>query len=131
MQNVATFLMFEGKAEEAMKLYTSVVPNSSIIGVARYAKNEPGTGGSIKHAGFMLGDQLFACIDSPGKHQFSFTSSVSIFITCDSEAETDELFTKLSVGGNIMMPLNTYPFSKRFVWFSDKFGVSWQLSFNP
>ena len=131
MQNVSTFLMFEGKAEEAMNLYTSAVPNSSIVGIARYGANEPGAEGSVKHARFMLGDQLFACIDSPGKHQFSFTPSMSIFLTCDSEAEIDEIFAKLSVGGNIMMPLNSYPVARRFVWFSDQFGVSWQLSFNP
>ena len=131
MQDVATFLMFEGAAEAAINLYTTAVPNSKIISMVKYGANEGGPAGSVKHARFLLGNQLFACIDSPMKHQFGFTASMSIFINCDSEAETDELFSKLSTGGNIMMPLNAYPFSKRFVWFSDRFGVSWQLSFNP
>lgn len=124
MQDIATFLMFEGKAEEAMNFYTSTIPGSKIISVTKYDANQGGAEGSVKHVRFTLKDQLFACIDSPIKHQFSFTPSISIYINCDTEAETDDLFDKLSAGGNIMMPLNAYPFSKKFAWFSDRFGVS-------
>lgn len=75
-----------------------------------------------------LKDQEFMCIDSNVKHQFTFTPSFSIFLTCDSEEEIDRLYSSLTDGGQVMMPLGDYFFSKKFGWVSDKFGVSWQLT---
>lgn len=128
MNKVATFLMFSGKAEEAMNLYTSAIPRSAILTLRKYCPNEGGAEGSIMHATFALGDQQFACIDSSASHAFGFTPATSISVTCDSDQEVDEIFSKLGVGGKILMPLGPYPFSKRYVWFDDKFGVSWQLT---
>lgn len=130
MENVLTLLMFEGRAEEAMNFYVSTVPSGRIDTVTRYAAGEPGPEGTIKYATFTLGSQQFACMDSPIKHAFTFTSAISIIIYCSTEAEVDELFSKLSEGGAVMMPLNAYPFSKRFAWITDRFGVSWQLNYN-
>ncbi len=127
MQSVATFLMFDGKAEDAMNLYTSVVPGGEITSIRKYEAGQGGTEGTVMYASFKLGDQLFSCIDSPGKHQFGFTPAMSIYITCDTGTEVDNLYTKLSEGGQVMMPLGAYPFSKKYAWFSDKFGVSWQV----
>jgi predicted 3-demethylubiquinone-9 3-methyltransferase (glyoxalase superfamily) len=68
------------------------------------------------------------CIDSNVKHQFSFTPSFSIYITCDTEEEINTLYQQLMDGGQALMPLGDYGFSKRFGWLNDRFGISWQLN---
>jgi predicted 3-demethylubiquinone-9 3-methyltransferase (glyoxalase superfamily) len=128
MMKVTPFLMFEGNAEEAMNYYTSLIEGSKINSIVRYGANESGTEGSVMQATFTLKDQEFMCIDSNVKHQFTFTPSFSIFLTCDSEEEIDKLYSSLTDGGQVMMPLGDYFFSKKFGWVSDKFGVSWQLT---
>jgi predicted 3-demethylubiquinone-9 3-methyltransferase (glyoxalase superfamily) len=128
MQKVITFLMFDGKAEEAMNLYTSLLKDSAILSIDRYGTNEEGAEGTVRHATFSLNGQVFMCIDSNVKHQFTFTPSISLYVTCDSESEIDGLFARLSDQGEVLMPLAPYPFSKKFGWVADKFGVSWQLS---
>ena len=125
---VTTLLMFYGRAEEAMKLYTSVIKNSRIMSVRRYGKGEAGAEGSVMHATFTLDGREFTCIDSIAKHDFTFTPATSLFVTCQSEEEIDDLFVRLSRGGKVFMPLRAYPFAKKFAWFTDTFGVSWQLS---
>ena len=127
-QKITTFLMFEGKAEEAMTFYMSLFPNSRVVSIKRYGAGEAGPEGSVMHAVFSLNGQEYMCIDSPAKHAFTFTPSISLFVTCSEEAEVDTLFAKLSEGGQVMMPLDKYPFSEKFAWTSDRFGVSWQLS---
>lgn len=80
------------------------------------------------HALFSLAGQDFMCIDSPIRHGFTFTPATSLYVSCQSEAEIDTLFEKLAEGGMVLMPLGEYPFSKRYAWVKDRFGVSWQLS---
>jgi predicted 3-demethylubiquinone-9 3-methyltransferase (glyoxalase superfamily) len=128
---VFTFLMFEGNAEEAMTFYVSLFEDAEIVAVRRYGPGEAGKEGSVMHARFRLGDQAFMCIDSPAKHGFTFTPSISIFLVCDSAEEVDRLYGRLSEGGQVMMPLGAYPFSPRFAWLADRYGVSWQLSAAP
>jgi len=128
MQSIRTFLMFEGKAEEAINFYTSLFRLSQIIKIDRYGINEAGVEGSVKTAIFTINGQEFMCIDSYVSHGFTFTPAMSLFVTCDSEEEINGLFENLSAGGQVMMPLGAYPFSKKFAWISDRFGVSWQLS---
>lgn len=128
MQKITTFLMFEGRAEEAMNFYISLFKDSQITSITRYGENEAGKPGTVVHAVFQLNGQEFMCIDSAIKHEFTFTPSISLYVTFDDEDELDQVFAKLSEDGNILMPLNSYPFSKKFGWISDKFGVSWQLS---
>lgn len=124
-----TFLMFFGNAEEAMNLYVSAFRNSAITSVSRYKAGQPGGAeGTIQKAEFTLNGHEFMCIDSNFDHGFSFTPSVSVFVTTEDAGEIDELFQKLGEGGQVMMPMGEYPFSKKFVWFADKFGLSWQLS---
>lgn len=127
-QKITTFLMFEGKAEEAMNYYISIFEQAEIISIRRYGANEAGAEGSVMHAAFSLYGQTFMCIDSNIKHNFTFTPAISLYITCSTEAEIDRLFEKLSQGGSVLMPLTAYPFSEKFGWLSDKYGVSWQLS---
>ncbi len=124
----ATFLMFEGRAEEAARFYVSLFPDGRIDAMTRYGPGEPGPEGTVMHGAFTLGGQRFMCSDSFVSHGFGFTPSVSIFVTCAEASETDRLFAALSDGGVVMMPLDSYPFSRRFGWVQDRFGVSWQLS---
>lgn len=126
-----TFLMFEGKAEEAMNFYVSLFEDAKVVSIRRYGAGEAGQEGSVMHAQFTLGDQAFMCIDSPAKHGFSFTPSISIFLVCNGAEEVDRLHGPLSEGGQVMMPLGEYPFSPRFAWVADRYGVSWQLSAAP
>jgi predicted 3-demethylubiquinone-9 3-methyltransferase (glyoxalase superfamily) len=72
--------------------------------------------------------QTVRCTDSVVKHDFTFTPAISFFLDCESAAQIEQLFTKLSEGGTVFMPLGAYGFSKRFGWLSDKFGASWQLN---
>lgn len=128
MQKVTTFLMFDGRAEEAMNFYTSLFPDSAILDISRYGAEGPGAEGSVIHATFTLAGQELMAIDSFVKHEFTFTPAMSLYITCQSESEIDELYAKLSEGGGVLMPLDAYPFSPRFGWVNDRFGVSWQLT---
>ena len=101
-RGVATQLMFEGKAEEAMNFYVSLFRGSEVVRVERYGPSEPGAEGSVKRAEFTLGGHRMACIDSPIKHAFTFTPSASLFVDCDDEAELDAAFAKLSAGGAVL-----------------------------
>ncbi|WP_025850417.1 VOC family protein [Paenibacillus ehimensis] len=127
-QKITTFFMFEGKAEEAMNFYITLFDQSKIISMQHYGPNESGAEGTVVQALFSLNGQVFMCIDSSVKHDFTFTPSMSLYVTCDTEAEIDRVFGKLSDGGFVMMPLGAYPFSEKFGWVQDKFGVSWQLT---
>jgi predicted 3-demethylubiquinone-9 3-methyltransferase (glyoxalase superfamily) len=122
MSKITPFLMFDGKAEEAMNFYTSLFDQSEIKSVVHHED------GTVLHATFTLKGQRFMCIDSRVKHDFTFTPSISMFVTCDTEEEIDELFAKLSQDGQVLMPLAPSPVSKKFGWVTDKYGVSWQLN---
>jgi predicted 3-demethylubiquinone-9 3-methyltransferase (glyoxalase superfamily) len=126
--SVTTFLMFEGNAEEAMGFYVSLFEHSEVLHVERYGSGELGKEGSVKLASFKLCGHDLKCIDSPMKHAFTFTPSISLFVECKDEAELDEAFKQLSEGGGVLMPLNNYGFSQKFGWLNDRFGVSWQLN---
>lgn len=128
MEKVTPFLMFQGKAEEAMNYYTSVIEDSEITSISRYGANEAGDEGSVFQATFTLKGREYMCIDSNVKHNFTFTPSFSLFITADTEEETDRLYKQLSEGGSVLMPLADYSFSRKFGWVVDKFGVAWQIN---
>ena len=125
---VTSHLMFEGVAEEAMNFYVSLFRGSRIIQVERYGPGEQGAEGTVKKATFTLVGREFMCIDSPVKHAFTFTPSISLLVDCESEAELEEVFGRLSTGGRVLMPLDNYGFSTRFGWVKDRFGPSWQLN---
>lgn len=130
MKKVMPFLMFqEGKAEEAMNYYTSLIEDSEITTINRYGANESGDEGTVMQATFTLKNQEFMCIDSNVRHAFDFTPSFSIYLTCDTETEINELYqTLLAKEGEALMPLGDYGFSKKFGWVNDRYGVSWQLN---
>jgi predicted 3-demethylubiquinone-9 3-methyltransferase (glyoxalase superfamily) len=125
---VTTLLMFECKAEEAMNFYVSLFRNSRVVSVKRFGPGEQGAEGSIMRGIFSLNGREFICFDSPAKHAFTFTPAMSLFVNCQSEDEVDRLYASLSDGGRVLMGLDRYPFSAKFAWVSDKYGVSWQLN---
>jgi predicted 3-demethylubiquinone-9 3-methyltransferase (glyoxalase superfamily) len=125
---VRPFLMFAGRAEEAVNFYVSLFHGAEILEIVRYGAGGPGKEGSVMKASFMIGGQTLMCIDSPMKHAFTFTPSFSLFVTCGSEDEIRRLSAALSEGGQVLMPLNNYGFSQLFAWMNDRFGVSWQLN---
>lgn len=127
-QKIRTFFMFDGKAEEVMNYYLSVFEQAEILSIYRYGANEAGAEGTVVHATFSLYGQVFMCMDSNVKHDFTFTPSISLYISCTTEDEINRLFEKLSQGGKALMPLAVYPFSPKFGWIEDKYGVSWQLN---
>jgi predicted 3-demethylubiquinone-9 3-methyltransferase (glyoxalase superfamily) len=125
---VTPFLMFDGKAEKALNFYVSLFADSQVISMRHYGPGQAGKEGTVQQAAFALAGQRVLCIDSPVKHDFTFTPAMSLFVDCHAEAQINELFAKLSTGGAVMMPLNNYGFSRRFGWVSDRYGVSWQLN---
>lgn len=127
-RKILTQLMFEGAAEQAMNFYVSLFDDAAITDVRRYAAGEMGKEGSIMMACFRLRDREFICIDSPVKHDFGFTPAMSIFVECEDEAELGRLFARLSEGGEVMMALDDYGFSRRYGWVCDRFKLSWQLN---
>jgi predicted 3-demethylubiquinone-9 3-methyltransferase (glyoxalase superfamily) len=120
--------MFEGKAEEAMSFYVSLLPGSRINEVVRYGPGQPGTEGSIMKASFTVAGQTVLCTDSFVQHPFTFTPAMSFFVTCTSEEEVRRLAAELAEGGSELMPLGNYGFSRQFAWVADRYGVSWQLN---
>jgi predicted 3-demethylubiquinone-9 3-methyltransferase (glyoxalase superfamily) len=115
MQKIVPFLWFDGKAEEAMNFYVSVFKNSKVLSVSRYGEAGPGPKGTVMSATFQLEGQDFYALN--GGPQFNFTPAVSLFVNCETQAEVDELWGKLSEGGRVQ-PCG---------WLQDKFGLSWQI----
>ena len=133
MQKTTTFLMFTGanagKAKEAITLYTSLFKNSEITSVEYFKEGEPGGKvGFVKHGLFTLAGNEYHALDSAMDHGFTFTPAVSIFVNCDSNEEITTLYNTLLEGGQALMPLNNYGFSKQFGWIADRYGLSWQLT---
>lgn len=128
MATAAPFLMFEGRAEEALTLYCKTIPGSRVVEVDRYGAGEAGPEGSIKLARAEIAGLEVMFSDSYVQHAFTFTPSLSLFVTCTSEDEQSRIVKELGEGGGMLMPLDNYGFSRRFAWLNDRFGVSWQIN---
>jgi predicted 3-demethylubiquinone-9 3-methyltransferase (glyoxalase superfamily) len=122
MQQIAPHLWFDTQAKEAAELYTSLVPGSQVTDVTTL-RDTPS--GDCDIVSFTLAGQPFQAISAGPL--FKFNPSISFRIDCATEDEVDNLWTHLSEGGQAFMPLDTYPFSKRYGWIQDRFGLSWQL----
>jgi predicted 3-demethylubiquinone-9 3-methyltransferase (glyoxalase superfamily) len=127
MTNILPFLMFEGRAEEAMSFYTGLFPDASVDEVNRWPEGGPNAG-KIMTARFTLAGQSIMASDSPVNHAFTFTPSVSFFINVDDLAQLEGLAAELGRDGEVLMGLGSYGFSQRFTWVNDRFGVSWQIN---
>lgn len=119
-QKITPFLWFDGKAEDAANFYTSIFKNSKVTGTM------PGPDGSVMSATFQLNGHEFMALNAGP--MFKFSPAISFFVTCETEQEIDDLWRKLSPGGKVLMELDKYPFSEKYGWLEDKFGLSWQLS---
>ena len=115
MQKITPFLWFDGKAEEAMNFYASIFKNSKIGKVSRYGDAGPGPKGSVMSATFQIEGQEFMALN--GGPQFTFSQAISFFVNCETQEEVDELWEKLSAGGE----------KQRCGWLKDKYGLSWQI----
>jgi predicted 3-demethylubiquinone-9 3-methyltransferase (glyoxalase superfamily) len=125
---VTPYLMFQGDAQAAMDFYTSLFPASEIEHVQRYAAGEAGPEGSVMRATMRIAGQTLMCIDSPVRHNFTFTPAFSLFVECESESEFERLSSALAEEGMVLMAPDNYGFSRRFAWTNDRFGVSWQIN---
>ena len=115
MPKITTFLTFDDQAEEAIEFYTSVFPNSRITSTRRYGDAGPGAPGSFMTGTFELDGQEFMALN--GGPSFSFCQGISLFVSCETQEEVDELWEKLTEGGQ-PGPCG---------WLTDRFGVSWQI----
>jgi predicted 3-demethylubiquinone-9 3-methyltransferase (glyoxalase superfamily) len=115
MQRIVTNLWFDGRVEEALEFYTSIFGNSRIKTILRYGDAGPGPKGEIVTADFELEGQEFTIINGgPG---FPHSPAMSLLVNCEDQAEVDELWEKLSDGGD----------KCQSGWLTDHFGVSWQV----
>jgi predicted 3-demethylubiquinone-9 3-methyltransferase (glyoxalase superfamily) len=115
MQKITPFLWFDGNAEEAMNFYTAIFKNSKTVSIMRYGESGPGPKGTVMAATFQLDGQEFTALN--GGPMFTFSPAISFFVNCVTQEEVDELWEKLSAGGE----------KQRCGWLKDKYGVSWQI----
>ena len=108
---------YAGKAEQAIQFYTSVFKDSSVVGIMRYTAEDPDVEGTIKHAQFTLGKQVFMAMDSSLSHQFAFNEATSLVVECETQDEIDYYWNKLSA----------VPEAEQCGWLKDQFGISWQI----
>ena len=115
MHKITPFLWFDNQAEEAMNFYVSIFKNSKTGTITRYGEGAPVAKGTVMTATFQLDGQEFMALN--GGPLFKFTEAVSFFVNCETQEEVDELWEKLSAGGE----------PGRCGWLKDKFGLSWQI----
>ncbi|MFN0198294.1 MAG: VOC family protein [Planctomycetaceae bacterium] len=115
MQNIGLCLWFDDQAEEAAEFYVSIFKNSKIVSTAYYVEGLPKPAGSVMTVRFVLDGLEFVALN--GGPDFKFTPALSITVNCDTQAEVDELWQKLTAGGQEV----------QCGWLTDKFGVSWQI----
>lgn len=115
MQKITTFLWFDNNAEEAINFYCSIFPDAKLLSETRCGEAGPGPKGSLLSASFQLAGQEFAALN--GGPMFKFNEAVSLVVNCESQAEVDHYWNKLSAGGQ----------EQPCGWLKDQFGLSWQI----
>ena len=115
MQKITPFLWFDKEAEEAMHFYVSIFKNSKVKGVTHYGEAGPGPAGTVMTVSFELNGQEFVALN--GGPNFKFTEAISFVVNCETQAEVDEFWEKLSAGGKTV----------QCGWLKDKYGLSWQI----
>jgi len=115
VQRIVPFLWFDSQAEDAMNFYVAIFRNSKVLGVSRYPEGAPGKAGTVMSVKFQLEGQEFMGLN--GGPLFKFTEAISMFVKCETQEEVDELWEKLTAGGQ----------ESQCGWLKDKFGLSWQI----
>ncbi len=123
-EKITSHLWFDKEAKEAAEFYTSIFKNSKIKDTTTL-HNTPS--GDTDIVNIELSGQEFTLISAGPL--FKFNPSISFLVACNTKEEVDALWAKLSKGGRALMDLGTYPFSERYGWTQDKYGLSWQLMF--
>lgn len=130
MQKIIPNLWFDDHAEEAVQFYTALFKGSAVGEITHYDKAAAAASGrpegGVLTVDFRLAGQDFVALNG-GSH-FTFTPAISIFVTLESEAEVDALWGKLVEGGRVFMPFQSYDWSDKYGWLSDRYGLSWQVS---
>ncbi len=116
MQRITPFLWFDGKAEEAIKLYTSVFNNSKIINISYWAEGSPFPKDQVMHGSFELDGMKFYAFDAGP--MFKFSEATSFFVQADTQEEIDHYWNSLTANGGAESMCG---------WLKDKFGLSWQI----
>ena len=116
-QKFSPMLWFDDQAEEAAKLYVSIFPNSEIVDVIPYGDAGPRPAGMPMLVTFRLDGQEFSALN--GGPEFKFNEAVSFVVECDSQAEVDAYWDKLTADGGEPGPCG---------WLKDKYGLSWQIT---
>lgn len=115
MQKITPFLWFDNQAEEAMNFYCSIFKNSKILSTSRYGEGGPAPAGTLMSGTFQLEGQEFMVLNAGP--MFKFNEAISLFVNCETQQEVDELWNKLTAGGE----------EGRCGWLKDKYGLSWQI----
>jgi predicted 3-demethylubiquinone-9 3-methyltransferase (glyoxalase superfamily) len=115
VQKIRPFLWFNDNAEEAVNFYVATFKNSKVLSMNRYGDAGPGPKGSVMAATFVLEGQEFLALN--GGPKYKFTPAISLFVNCETQAEVDDLWAKLTAGGR----------EDACGWLTDKFGLSWQI----
>jgi predicted 3-demethylubiquinone-9 3-methyltransferase (glyoxalase superfamily) len=128
-QKISPCLWFDNRAEEAVASYTSTLKNSRIGRIERYGESGAEVSGrekgSVMTVEFELCGQKFVALNG-GPH-FQFSPAVSLSVRCETAEEAESVWSKLLPGGKVMMEFGEYPFSKRYGFLQDKFGLAWQV----
>ncbi|MDA8426622.1 MAG: VOC family protein [Treponema sp.] len=122
MQTIVPHLWFDRRGAEAARLYTSLFPDSSLAGSSKISDTPSG---EVETLSVILAGQEFSFL-SAGP-EFRFTPAVSFLVALGHREEVDRIWSALREGGSELMPLGAYPFSDRYAWVIDRFGLSWQL----
>jgi predicted 3-demethylubiquinone-9 3-methyltransferase (glyoxalase superfamily) len=115
MPKISPFLWFDNNAEEAVNFYVSIFKNSKILNISHYGEGAPAPKGTVMSVTFLLDGQEFMALN--GGPLFKFSEAISFFVHCETQKEIDELWEKLSAGGE----------KQRCGWLKDKYGLSWQI----
>ena len=129
-QKITPNLWFDQQAEEAVTFYTSVFKDASIRHISRYGKEgfdiHGMPEGTVLTVDFQLAGHNFVALN--GGPNFRLNPSISFYVTCETEAETNEVWNRLADGGEVLMPIDKYDWSELYGWLQDRYGVSWQIS---
>ena len=115
MQKITPYLWFDNQAEEAASFYVSLFENSGISSASRFGEGVPGPAGSVMTVNFQIEGQEFIALN--GGPYFKFTEAISLFVNCETQEEVDELWAKLTEGGE----------EGQCGWLKDRYGLSWQI----
>lgn len=125
MKSATTFLMFQGQANEAIQQYKKWFEDLAVESLTFMKDSQ-----QVAMAILDLKGLKIMVNDSVIKHDFTFTPATSIFVECETLEEIRNLTALVLEGGKALMPLDHYGFSEQFAWLEDRFGVSWQFTYN-